>query len=243
VRLGPALRAYRSRAGFWLFAGALFELFGLAGAWPSGAAAPIAPDSPPATDWPVLALVGLGVLVALAWLLARVRLLPRRPVTAEEELAGHTAALLVLGTIALVVTAINPFALLFVLPSLHAWLWLPQSRGKPVLQVGLVLTGLLGPLLLLWSFGVRFGLGFDAPWYVAALLAVGYVKLPAFVVFLAWAAAGAQLVALTVRRYAPYPDADERGPRGPLREVVRTTVLAVRRHRRVTEARRRALAG
>jgi hypothetical protein len=90
---------------------------------------------------------------------------------------------------------------------------------------------------------VRFGLGLDAPWYLAALLAVGYVQLPAFALFLAWAAAGAQLAALTVRRYAPYPDVEERGPRGPLREAVRTIVLAVRRRRRVTEARRRALAG
>jgi hypothetical protein len=243
VRLGPALRAYRSRLGFWLLAGALFEVFDLAGAWPDGAAAPIAPDSAAATNWPVLALAALGVLVALAWLVARVRLLPRRQATPEEELAGHTAALLALGVVALVVTAVNPFALLFVLPSLHAWLWLPQSRGNPAMQVGLVVAGLLGPLLLLWSFGVRFGLGLDAPWYLAALLAVGYVQLPALVLFLAWVAAGAQLAALTVRRYAPYPDAEERGPRGPLRELVRTVVLAVRRRRRVTEARRRALAG
>jgi hypothetical protein len=172
-----------------------------------------------------------------------VRLLPRREVTPEEELAGHTAALLALGVIALVVTAINPFALLFVLPSLHAWLWLPQSRGNPALQVGLMLAGLLGPLLLLWSFASRFGLGLDAPWYLAALLGVGYVQLPTFVLFLGWAAAGAQLAALAARRYAPYPDAEERGPRGPLRELVRTIVLAGRRRRRVTEARRRALAG
>jgi hypothetical protein len=243
VRLGPALRAYRSRLGFWLFAGALFELFGLAGAWPSGASAPLPPDSPAANDWPMLALAGLAVLVLLAWLLARQRLLPRRPATPEEELAGHTAALLALGALALVVTAINPFALVFVLPSLHAWLWLPQSRDNVVLRIGLIALGLLGPLLLLWSFGVRFGLGFDAPWYLAALLAVGYVPLPSFVLFLGWAAAGAQLAALAVRRYAPYPDAEERGPRGPLRELVRTIVLATRRRRRVSAARRRALTG
>jgi hypothetical protein len=183
------------------------------------------------------------VLVVLAWLLARQRLLPRRPVTPEEELAGHTAALLALGALALVVTAINPFALLFVLPSLHAWLWLPQSRDNVIVRVGLIAVGLLGPLLLLWSFGVRFGLGFDAPWYLAALLAVGYVPLPSFVLFLAWAAAGAQLAALAVRRYAPYPDLEERGPRGPFREAVRVVVLAVRRRRRVSAARRRALTG
>ena len=72
---------------------------------------------------------------------------------------------------------------------------------------------LLGPALVLWSFGARFELGFDAPWYLAALLSVGYVPLPSFVVFLAWAAGGAQLAALAAGRYAPYPDARERGRR------------------------------
>jgi hypothetical protein len=161
----------------------------------------------------------------------------------EEELAGHTAALLALGVVGLVVLALNPFSLLLVLPSLHAWLWLPQSRGNPLLQAAVFVAGLAGPLLLLWSFGTRFGLGLDAPWYLAALLSVGYVQLPPFVIFLSWAAAGGQLAALAVGRYAPYPDATERGPRGPIRELVRTVVLAHRRRRRVSDARRRALAG
>ncbi len=242
IRLGPAFRAYRSRAAFWLVAGALFELFALAGAWPRGAAAPIAPASHAATDWPVTALAALAVLVAAVWLLSRHRLVPRRPVSGEEELAGHTAALLSLGVIALVVLAINPFALLFVLPSLHAWLWLPQSRGNPLLQAAVFSAGLLGPLLLLWSLGVRFGLGLDAPWYLAALLSVGYVQLPAFAVFLVWTATGGQLAALAAGRYSPYPDEADRGPRGPIRWTVRTVVLALRR-RRVSEADRHALAG
>jgi hypothetical protein len=242
VRIAPAFRAYRSRATFWLVAGGLFELFAVAGVWPRGAAVPIAPDSAAAGDWAVVGLTVLGVLVAACWLVVRQRLLPRRPVTPEEELAGHTAALLTLGVLALVVTAINPFALLFLLPSLHAWLWLPQSRGNPSLQVALLAAGAIGPLLLLWSLGTRFGLGWDAPWYLLALLSVGYVQLPPFLAFLLWAAAGGQLAALAVGRYAPYPDAAERGPRGPIRESIRALVLASRRRRRVTEARRRALA-
>jgi hypothetical protein len=70
----------------------------------------------------------LGLVSAVGWLVARDRLIPRRPVTVEEELAGHTAALLMLGLVALLVVAVNAFALVFVLPSLHAWLWLPSSR-------------------------------------------------------------------------------------------------------------------
>ena len=41
-----------------------------------------------------------------------------------------------------------------------------------------------------------------------------------------------QLAAVAARRYAPYPEAHERGPRGPIRELVRTIVLAVRAYRR-----------
>ncbi|HSP71664.1 MAG TPA: M28 family peptidase, partial [Gaiellaceae bacterium] len=229
IALAPAFRAYRSRIAFWLVGGALFELFALAGAWPRGAAAPLSPDTAAARHWPMAALAGLAVLLGLAWLVARARLLPRRPVTPSEELAGHTAALVALGVVALLVVAINPFALVFVLPSLHAWLWLPQWRGRPWAQTLLLLLGLAGPGLLLWSLGTRFGLGWDAPWYLASLVSIGYVGLGPLVVFLAWAAGGAQLAALTAGRYAPYPDADERGPRGPIRETVRTIVLAVRR--------------
>jgi hypothetical protein len=242
VRIAPAFRAYRSRAAFWLTVGGLFELFALAGVWPRGAPVPIAPDSAAAGDWAVLGLTVLGALAAVCWLVVRQRLLPRRAVTPEEELAGHTAALLTLGVLALVVTAINPFALIFLLPSLHAWLWLPQSRGNPLLQAALLAAGALGPLLLLWSLGTRFGLGWDAPWYLLALLSVGYVQLPSLVAVLLWAAAGGQLTALAVGRYSPYPDAAERGPRGPIRQTIRTLVLASRKRRRVTEERRRALA-
>ena len=34
--------------------------------------------------------------------------------------------------VALLVVATNPFALLFLLPSLHVWLWLPQVRRRPL---------------------------------------------------------------------------------------------------------------
>ena len=62
--------------------------------------------------------------------------------------------------------------------------------------------------------------------------ALGYVGTAAVVVTLAWAAAAAQLVALVAGRYAPYPAAGERPPRGPLRELVRKIVLARRARRR-----------
>ena len=150
--------------------------------------------------------------------------------------------------VALLVTATNPFALVFLLPSLHVWLWLPQLRESPLWARAVVLlAGLAGPALLLWSFAGRYGLGWDAPWYVAWLYALGYAPAAGFAIVLGWAAAAGQLVALTGGRYAPYPAAAERPPRGPVRETVRRLVLARRRRRGErggeSEQQRRALHG
>ena len=234
IRIAPAFRSYRSRLAFWLWAGALFELFAVAGVWPGGAARPLNPESHAATHWSRTGLVGLVVLLLLSWLVARDRLVRRRHVTREEELAGYTAALLALGVVSLLVLAMNPFALIFVLPSVHCWLWLPNMRGRhPGLRTALLLAGFIGPLLPVISLATRFGLGLDAPWYLAELLAVGYVPIVAFLIFLAWAAGAAQIVALSADRYTPYPKASERPPRGPIRNAVRAIVLGIRARRQV----------
>ena len=133
---------------------------------------------------------------------------------------------------ALLVLATNPFALIFFLPAMHAWLWLPQVRsGKPPARALVFLIGLAGPLLVVGSLALRFGLGFDAPWYLLELVAVGYVHLPAVAITLCGTACAAQLVAVAAGRYAPYPPAGERPERGPLRALVRFTVLALRARR------------
>jgi Peptidase family M28 len=233
IPLAPALRALRSRLAFWVWVVLLFELFGLLGAWPDGAPRPVAPRSAAATDWPVRALLGLALLALAGWFTTRERLLPRRTATAEEELAGHTVALLALAALALLVVGTNPFALLFLLPSLHAWLWLPQVRdGHPALRFGVLALGFTGPVLLLGEFAGRYGLGWDALWYLAELRAVGYIPFIVMPLLIIWLAGGAQLAALTGRRYAPYPDVAERPPRGPVRRVLRRTYLAVHNRRR-----------
>jgi hypothetical protein len=192
----------------------------------------------------VAALVGLGVVAALGWVVSRHRLVRRHEVAEEEELAGETAALLALGVAALLTLATNPFALLFVLPTLHAWLWLPQVRRAHVsVRAAVFLVGLVGPALIVISLATRYGLGFDAPWYLVELVAVGYVHLPAVAITLAGGAAAAQLAAVSAGRYAPYPAPGERPARGPLRELIRSVVLAVRSRRRVTRERRRSFGG
>ena len=244
IAIVPAALSYRSRLGFWLWLGLVFGVLALAGAWPKGAPRPPAPESHAAGHW---SLLGIGFLAAAGvagWFASRERLLPRRPISPEEELAGHTAALLALAVVALLVVATNPFALIFVLPSLHAWLWLPQLRDARVwVRIACLAAGLAGPFVLLWSFAGRFGLGWDAPWYVSELYAVGYAPFTSLLIGLAWAAAAAQLAALAVGRYAPYPSANERPRLGPLRRSIRATVLAVRNRRRASERGPRALEG
>src|SRR5436305_6293162 len=62
IPLAPALRALRSRLGFWAWVVGLFELFRLLGAWPDGSPRPVSPRSAAAMDWPARSLLVLAVL-------------------------------------------------------------------------------------------------------------------------------------------------------------------------------------
>ena len=241
IPVAPALRSYRSRLAFWAWVGAVFGVFSLLGLWGHENGRPPSLEH---VRWASGALVALALLTGLGWIVARDRLLPRRTVLPEEELAGHTASLLALAVVALLVVATDPFALVFLLPSLHVWLWLPQVHSRGVWARALVLAaGLLGPGLVVWSFAGRYGLGWDAPWYVVELFAGGYAPVTLLVIALGWLAAAGQLAALAAGRYAPYPDVSERPPRGPIRETIRRIVLAERRRRRGPTQQRRALPG
>jgi len=234
IPIAPALRSYRSRLGFWAWVAALFLVFGALGFWGSGDSRP-----PSLNDvrWPMTALVVLIVLAALGWLVARSRILPRRPILPEERLAGHSAALLALGVIGLLIAATNPFSLVFLLPSVHAWLWLPQVQDRrPAVRAGVFLAGFAGPLYLFWTFATHYGLGWDAPWYIAELFAVGYAPLPLLIIGVGWLAAAGQFAALAAGRYAPYPAPQDRPKRGPVRELIRSLHLAQRRRSAVAES-------
>jgi hypothetical protein len=243
VPLTSAAGALRSRILFWLFAAGLLFAFSRLGAFPGGDGRPPNPDTSAAGDWAVTALTAFVVLLFLAWFVPRERLLPRRAATAEEELAGHTAALLALAVVSLLVASTNPFALIFVLPSLHAWVWLPHVHDRsPLLRLATFAAGLAGPALLLWSFGSRFGLGLDAPWYVLELFSLGYVRPAVLPIAALWLAVAGQLLALAARRYGAYPEAFDRRRLGPLRRLVRGVLIAVL-GRRASAERRRAFGG
>jgi hypothetical protein len=238
VALTPALRSFASRLGVWIWAGALFTVFAALGLLAEGDARPISPDSAAAKEWPVVAFVTLLVLSTLGWLVVRPRLVRRGQAARTDELGGHLAAMLVLAVVALVVVATNPYALLFVLPSAHAWLWLPHLSDRSIaLRLAAYAAGFAGPALLLGSFALRYDLGLDAFWYLAALGSLGYVPATLLVAALTWGAVAAQVGSLAMGRYAPYPGAEERPVRGPIRELIRHAVLLTRARRPEVDAR------
>ena len=214
IALGGAALSLRTRLLFWGFAGGLLLAAAKLGAFPAGEARPLPPDAGIYEPSPGV----LGIIAALllaGWLVGRERLLPRRPATLEETLAGHTVALLALGLVALLLVATNPFSLVYLLPSLYAWLWLPQAHaGSPVARGALLVLGFAGPAVLVASFATRFGLGIDTPWYLLSLVAVGYVPWTAVLLGLVWLAVAAQLAALAAGRYAPCSEGRLRRSRG-----------------------------
>jgi hypothetical protein len=226
--LVPALRALRSRLLFWLYAGLLLWLAGVAGILPTGAALPLPTYSSLVTDLPA---AGLGlVVIALAggWLVARRRLVPSAPAP-EERLAGYTVALAWLGIVAVAIGLVRPYSLVFVLPSLYAWVWLPLST-RPWTRAVLFALGLLGPFVGLLVLASELGLGLvETVLYLAGLATVGYISVGAVLFALAWAAAASQLGALALGRYGPYAGGAEPPPAGPARLALRTLAARSRR--------------
>jgi aminopeptidase YwaD len=212
--LASAARPQLRRLGFWFYAVVLFWAFAGAGLWLEGEQRPLSPFSAEASDWPVMAVGAYLVLLSAGWLVARLRL---RGAAAgpTEEVGAYVVALATAAAAAAGTVGANPYALLFLLPSLHSWLWLLQARRRRLwLRTGLYAAGFTGPLVILGSLGVRFGLGFDAPWYLAALAAVGYVPPAAMLIAALWLAAAGQVGALAFGRYAPYPSRAARRRRG-----------------------------
>ena len=208
----------------------------MVGAWPQ-VELPPPPGTSPAGDWPVVTLTIFMVFVFASWLIGRERLLPRRAVSLEEELAGQTTALLVLAVLSLLTLATNAFALIFLLPS--------STPGCGCRRCVAALPG-CAQACSVWassgrpscwgSFAWRFELGFDAPWYVLELVAIGYVPLPAIVIALGWFAAAGQLAAIATGRYAPYrtsasarPRADPAARRPPARPGARPEAHGLKR--------------
>jgi hypothetical protein len=230
--LSPAFRALRRRIGFWALLGILVWVGSLLGFLPDDPARPLPPHGPTATDWPITGLTVLVCIGLIGWFVSRRRLAPRRPATRAEELSGYAAALVALAALGLIVAVVHPFALVFLMPSLYAWIWLPQASGRSWTRDVLFGTGLAGALVVVISVGDRFRLGARTPLYLVDLVSTSYVRWTTVAFLLVWGAIAAQLGAIAVGRYSPYSGGVVRPPRGPIREGVRRAVLAAQSRRR-----------
>ena len=202
--LAPAWRALRRRAGLWLVLLALLALAAFAGALPREPRLPPPPDQPPVDAWPVGAAV-IGVLaVALVWLRARARLIPRARARPEEDLAAYAVAFVALLLVTAGTMLVSPYALVFLLPSLYAWLLLPQLRRAPGWVTDVAYgVGLVGPVLALVVLAKALDLGLRAPLYAASLLTTGVVPWGATLALTGWAALAGFVGAIAAGRYAP----------------------------------------
>jgi hypothetical protein len=218
--LAPAVRGLRSRVFFWLYGGLLLWVGAVIGVFPTGAALALPPYSSPVSDWPVAGVVLLGIALVLGWLTGRRRLVSASGLTPEERLAGYTVALAWVGAVAVLLALAKPYALVFVLPSLYAWLWLPV-RNRLWTRVVLYALGFLGPVAGLFVLAHELGIGvLTAAFYVVSLATVGYVSVGSVLIALAWAAGAAQLGTLAFGRYAPYAAGASPPPPGLLRTSI-----------------------
>jgi Peptidase family M28 len=216
----PALRAQRSRLGVWAFGGALVWIGAAAGILPTGAPLPLPTFSSFFESRPFVGALVLACAFVLGWLVARRHLLLSSPPAPDERLAGFIVALSVLGIVAIGLAVFQPYALVFVLPSLYAWLWL-RLEARLAVRVIVVAMGLLGPAIGLLLLGQELGLSvLDATLYVIGLFTIGYLPLGSALLGIAWAAAATQMAALALGRYAPYAGGAEPPPAGPIRRAL-----------------------
>ena len=133
-------------------------------------------------------------------------LVPVAPAGDDDVLAGYAVSLVALGGVAIATALISPYGLLFVVPSLYAWLWLPQvERRSSWARDVLYGVGLAGPALAVVAIGTQLGLGLDAPLYLVSLMTLGFIPWTTVLVLLAWAAIACQLGALAAGRYRAVP--------------------------------------
>jgi Peptidase family M28 len=223
----PALRALRRRLGVMLFGGLLVWLGATSGVFPTGASLPLPSFTSLLDDPPLAGLALLACAFGAAWLVSRRRLVLVAAPSSEERLAGLSVALGVVGIVAVVLALTRPYALVFVLPSLYAWLWLPLE-GRLWQRACLFVLGLSGPVLGLVLLSGELGISVPgAALYVIGLVTVGYLPLVTALLALVWGAAATQIGALAFGRYGPYAGGAEPPPAGPVRRALRRMREAV----------------
>jgi hypothetical protein len=221
----PALRAQRARLGLWAFGGIVVWLGALVGILPTGAPLPLPPYAAFFGDRPILGVLALAAAFAVGWIVVRRRLAPSSRPARDERLVGLIVALMTLGIVAVGLALLQPYALVFVLTSLYAWLWLPLE-SRTATRVAVFVAGLVGPLAGVVVLARQLDISvFDTALYVVGLFTVGYLPVVAAALGIMWAAAATQIGALALGRYGPYAGGAEPPPRGPLRRALARTRL------------------
>jgi hypothetical protein len=229
--LMAALRGLRARLLFWLYGGFLLWLGAIAGVFPTGAALPLPPYTSFVVDPATAGLLLLAIALALGWLVGRRRLIPTTTPTSDEQLAGYAVGLSGLGAMAVACAIAKPYALVFILPSLYTWIWLPLI-GRSWQRIALFCLGLAGPLVGLYLIARQLQLAvLESPLYVVGLTTVGYLPVGAVLFAIAWATTAGQLAALAFGRYAPYANGLEPPPPGVVRQSVRLVTRGARSKR------------
>jgi hypothetical protein len=211
LRLRAAWRSLRRRIGLWLVLLAILGLASFAGALPREPQLPPPPDQPPLDSWPLGLLALLVLAAALMWLRARRRLLGRPAAHAEDELAAYTVAFVALLGVAGGTALVSPYSLVFLLPSLYTWLWLPQLGNTPGWVTDVLFgAGFVGPVLALVVLAEQLDLGARAPVYAASLLTTGVVPWGATLALTAWAAIAGLVGSVAAGSYVPVEGSSRR---------------------------------
>jgi hypothetical protein len=213
------LRALRARLGFWALTGVAIWVAALLGVFPRGASLPLPPFAAIVVNPPLLGMLVVALAAGVSWLVVRERLVPLSPPRPDERLAGLIVALALAGCVAVGLAVIQPYALLFVLPSLYAWLWLPLE-GRTASRVGLYAVGWLGPAVAIVVLANNLELSvLETARYGVGLATVGYVSVVLAFLFLVWVAVAAQVGAVALGRYGPYAGGVNPPPPGPLKRL------------------------
>lgn len=153
-------------AGLWIITS--LWLVGATGLFPAASDLP-----PPAIGGAIGHWVGLILWIALSsagWILARGPDWQRRHVEGRDQavLAVSLAAICVLSAFAL---AVNPFAVIFAIPTLHVWIWLASRRVFGTqLTTAVWAAGAIGPFIAACIVANAAGVSGSAPWYWVELL-------------------------------------------------------------------------
>ncbi len=174
--LAPASRALAWRTGAWAtFLVMLWLLPVLPGSLASGL------DIAPRPYAIGITWTGIGLAAGAALLVwrfvCRPRLVPARPVSGADRTGGLVAGMLGLDFAATLLVAVNPFALILLLPAAHVWLLMPSlARAGRRYMLAAYCVGFAGPLLLLLEYATRFHLGLSTPRALLAMTASGYLS-------------------------------------------------------------------